>query len=118
VPFGQQRQRDDEPKPTRMTWTGTAARAHEIADWGRDEALLPLVAATPPSRDAEPGTPEAEWSLKAKVPVAAELGGGEQWVDVPKGAVIRNTNTGPSAWTDPVLEVVTARGTAAAFTQE
>jgi hypothetical protein len=52
------------------------------------------------------------------VPVASELGGGVQWVDVPKGAVIRNTNTGTTAWTEPVLAIVTSRGTAAAFDKE
>jgi hypothetical protein len=110
MPFGQ-RQPVEENKPSRMTWNGTPERAREIADWGKDEALLPLVAVTPPSRDAAPGTPEAGWPVKAKVAVTAEMGGGEQWVDVPNGAVIRNTNTGPTAWVDPVLTVVTAPAT-------
>lgn len=104
-----------ERKASRMTWNGTAKRAREIVDWGRDEALILFVAATPPSRDAKPDTPEAEWQLKAMVPVPAELGGGVQWVDVPKGSVIRNTNTGTTAWTDPVFEVVTAQASARAF---
>lgn len=117
MPFGQG-QRTDPAKPSRMTWNGTAERARKIEDWGRDDALLPLVAATPPAADAKPETPGAEWRLKAKIPVDPRLGGGEQWVDVPKGSVIRNTNTGPTAWIDPVLEVVTATASAAAFTQE
>lgn len=117
MPFGQA-QRQDDRKPSRMTWTGTERRAREIEQWGRDDALLPLVAVTPPSRDAKPDTPEAEWRIQAKVPVAPQLGGGEQWVEVPKGAVVRNTNTGSTAWVDPVLEVVTASGAAAAFDKE
>jgi hypothetical protein len=116
--FGQRSQRDEQEKPTRMTWDGTEKRAREIEQWGRDDALLPIVAVTPPSRDAGPGTPEAQWRIRALVPVASELGGGVQWVDVPKGAVIRNTNTGTTAWTEPVLAIVTSRGTAAAFDKE
>jgi hypothetical protein len=118
VPFGQGRASDNQEKPTRMTWNGTEERARKIVAWGKDEALLPLVQAIPPSRDAAPDTPGAEWQMKAKVAVMPEMGGGEQWVDVPKGSVIRNTNTGATAWIDPALVVVTASGAAAAFTQE
>lgn len=118
MPFGQRQQPQDDRKPSRMTWNGTESRAREFQNWGRDDALLPIVAVTPPSRDAAPGTPESEWRLQAKVPVPPELGGGDHWVDVPKGSVVRNTNTGPTAWVDPLLEVVTASGAAAAFNQE
>lgn len=113
MPFGQA-----EPvpkKPSRMTWNGTRERARELADWGRDDALLPIVAVTPPTLVADPETPAGQWQVKALVAVAPELGGGVTWKDVPVGAVIRNTNTGPNAWVDPVLEVVTARPSAAAF---
>jgi hypothetical protein len=119
VPFGQTRQQQaDDEKPSQMRWDGTDKRARDLVDWGRDEALVAIVAATPPSRDAPKGLPDGEWTVRALVPVPDDLGGGVTWVDVPKGATIRNTTTGPKAWTDPVLEVVTAHGAAAAFTEE
>lgn len=120
MPFGQQnrQQQNDDEKPSQMRWDGTEQRARELADWGRDEALLAVVAVTPPSRDAAKGAPDAEWRVRAQVPVPDDLGGGVTWVDVPKGATIRNVTTGPKAWIDPVLEVITARGAAAAFTEE
>lgn len=119
MPFGQGQHRDDEkPKPSKIVWDGTEQRAREIQDWGRDDALLHIVAVTPPSRDAAPDTPEAGWRVRAKVPVSQRDGGGEVWVDVPKGSTIRNINTGPSAWVEPVLQVVTPAAQAAVFTQE
>lgn len=108
--FGSPAARPDE-KPTRITWTGTPERAREIAEWGRDEALLPLVQAIPPDHNAPGDSPAARWRLKAQLPVPAIDGGGVQWVDVPDGAVLRNTGT----WIDPVLEIVTARRHAATF---
>lgn len=108
--FGSPASKPDE-KPARMTWNGTGERARQIADWGRDDALLPLVQATPPDRNAPEGSPEASWTLKALVPVSGAQGGGVQWDVVPVGAVVRNTGT----WVDPVLEIVTARRSAATF---
>lgn len=108
--FGSPASQPDE-KPKRMTWDGTAERAREIAGWGRDEALLPYVQATPPDRNAPEDTPGAGWRLKVQTAVPTEYGGGVQWEDVPIGAVIRNAGT----WIDPVLEVVTARRHAATF---
>ena len=108
--FGSPAARPEE-KPTRITWTGTPERAREVAEWGRDEALLPLVQAIPPDRNAPEGSPAARWRLKAQVSVPAAHGGGVQWVDVPDGAVLRNTGT----WIDPVLEIETPRRPAAVF---
>jgi hypothetical protein len=107
MPFGQVPTARDEDKPLRKTWDGTEKAAHEIEEWARDEALLRYAAVTPPSRDAADGTPEATWRLKVRVAVPEKMGGGEQWADVPKGAVVRNTNRGPSAWTDPLFEIIT-----------
>lgn len=117
MPFGQQ-QRPSPPaerdRPMRLRWDGTAERAHEFQDWGRDEALIPIAAVTPPSRDAAAGTPAAAWRLRAKIQVAPELGGGEQWVDVPEGATVRNTGT----WAEPVLEIITSAASAAVLSEE
>lgn len=108
--FGSPASQPDE-KPKRMTWNGTPERARELAGWGRDEALLSYIQVIPPDRNADPESPAATLRLKAQVPVPVGQGGGTQWDDVPVGSVIRNTGT----WVDPVLEIVTARTSAAAF---
>lgn len=101
-------------RATRLRWDGTAERAHEIQDWARDAALLPYASVTPPDRNAAEGTPEATWRIKIKVEVAAEMGGGWEWVDVPNGAMIHWTGTEE----DPTFSVRTPRMAAQTLTEQ
>lgn len=105
---------DGEKYPTTMQWKGTEKSAREIAQWARDEALLPYAAVTPPDRNAAPGTPAAGWSLKLKVEVPASQGGGTQWVEVPQGATIQHEGTR----VDPVFTIQAVKAAAETFKEE
>lgn len=85
--------KDEDEYPTQMVWKGTEASAREICIWARDEALLPYAAVTSPDRNAADGTPGAAYQLKIQTDVPAELGGGVQWVTVPRGATILHAGT-------------------------
>ena len=80
--------RDEPERPQHLRWDGTRERAREMQDWGRDAALLPYIAVTPPDRNAAERTPGAGWQMKLLVETPADRGGGRQWVDVPNGATV------------------------------
>ena len=110
----------DEERPTRMTWKATDKSARAICDWARDDALIPFAAVTPPDRNAPAGTPAAEYRLKLMVAVPAAMGGGTQWIDVPKGATILDDIQAGSTRVDPVFKILppeTPRAAASTFTQ-
>ena len=93
---------NDTDIPSEMVWSGTGESAREMVDWARDEALICFAAATPPTYGAPADSPAASWRLQLRLPVRAELGGGDTWVPVPVGSTIRNTGT----WVDPRFEIL------------
>jgi hypothetical protein len=102
---------EQDRKPARMVWDGTAGTAREMVDWARDAALLPYATATPPDRNAPEGSAAATWRLQIKTPVPAAHGGGDVWVNVPLGATVRFSGTEE----EPTFTIHTARQHAEAF---